>query len=568
MKRKAVRSRVFLQGQKALYRLDRRLGIGGSAETYLATQLDSSGKPTTTKVAIKLPRVSEHWSTAEATRRLQRLYADIQKERPALAKLERVSGIAHVLDTGTFDVAVDGFTVPAPFLVQEYIDGVRLDEHLLSTFGSAGRFSGIPSASDFLFWAKKLVERLLEIHRLGVCHGDLWQNNVMVRTPNKDPEVVLIDFGNSRLLATLGDERSRSDNYYLAPENKVSVLGDIYSAGVTFFYLATGHSRPPMSDNIDALKDLVVRDLQKSNPALYNDNFVISDLIARCLRTAMHTRTKSAAALLREIASLEKKADRIDPSIPRPQDLMAAIRTLSTRQNAFLSGIAKHRLFKLLLEIEDMNSGMFDLTGDHDEIVSGMVELTSLLEQGDEHVVMSLPAFWFPENMGTRGRFLDMNKQAARSGAAIKRIFIIAPSDFDHPDFPNVMRGHFDAIDEVAKLGVNTRDREANSKCFFVGVRLVSEPERKQLLDDAHNSGLIRIGRTEMLTSASYAPDQTLVSVRLRTSAALMESTREFLRKELPKCVPLQDIFEELMKQFKSRQHGSRLKKVKRASAS
>ncbi len=551
-----------LQGSKHRYELDHWLGGGGSSETYLAYQVYEGHPDKTKKVAIKLPLLKNRLSTEEAARRLNVLNAELLKESPALAKLTKLAGVAHLLDTGTFDVEVDGGTIPgATFLVQEFVDGERLDKFMLKHFEATGQFKGqfkgIPKANDFLFWANAIAERLLEIHRQGVNHGDLWQHNIMVRKG----KVIFIDFGNASLRQSLGGNKSRSDNYYLAPEHKVSSVGDIFSAGATFYYLATGEKKLPDATDTgafrnDSLKEAISRSIQDCNKSLYRDNLVIVDLITRCLRTGMHDRTQSAAALLREIAALQDKGSVRHAAVSSPRELVSVIKDLSKKRNPFLSGIANHRLLKLLLELEDMNGGMYDLTGDHEDIVSGMVDLTSLLGRGDEHVVMSLPEFWYPDNMGTRGRFLSMNKQAALKGAAIKRIFLVSPSDLKKPDFRGVIEAHHDAVVELKTLGVETRDWEAKEKCFFVGVAKVTDEERKKFLEDAHNCGIIRIGKDEMVTSASYSPDQQLISVRLRSSRALCRSTREFLTKEMPRCSPLQDVFPELLQSGRRAKRG------------
>ncbi|NLQ07513.1 protein kinase [Cylindrospermopsis raciborskii LB2897] len=84
---------------------------------------------------------------------------------------------------------------------------------------------------------------LQEVHKQGIIHRDIKPENVMRRY--KDGRLVLIDFGASKELqggATSGT-RIGTDGY--APwEQRVdgvaSTAGDLYSLGVTCFYLLTG----------------------------------------------------------------------------------------------------------------------------------------------------------------------------------------------------------------------------------------------------------------------------------------------------------------------------------------
>jgi len=107
-----------------------------------------------------------------------------------------------------------------------------------------------------------------------VIHGDIWQNNFIVRKGTQDP--VLIDFGQAafRIYITFG---GRDVGSWMAPEGGGSVAADIYSLGGLLLYLATGQfdsktDRLPKIDDIDQLKKFVVGRMQRKNAALYEAN--------------------------------------------------------------------------------------------------------------------------------------------------------------------------------------------------------------------------------------------------------------------------------------------------------
>jgi serine/threonine protein kinase len=95
-------------------------------------------------------------------------------------------------------------------------------------------------------YMRQIAEALNELHRVGIMHRDLKPTNVMFRD---DGSLVLIDFGLARE-AQLRSEITGTGEifgtpYYMSPEQghagQVDQRGDIYSLGVIFFELLTGH---------------------------------------------------------------------------------------------------------------------------------------------------------------------------------------------------------------------------------------------------------------------------------------------------------------------------------------
>jgi len=525
--------------RRGIYRLIKFLGGGGSAETWKAEFLGATD-PSERYVAIKLPRIPGDMPWEIAAPRLHKLAGEILGELPALRRLKDLAGVAHFVDYGDFDLAIDGNVATPTFFVQEYIDGIRLDEYVRKQHGDP--FFGVSDADSFLKLARQIAERLLEIHRHGVVHGDVWHNNIMVREHNDSIEVVFVDFGDARFRTILVDEERSASNSFLAPEHKTSVRADLFSMGRTLFFLATGLDRVPDSEDIDTLKDQVVEQINLRNQKLYLGNFGVADLIARCIRRNDRDRPENAAAIVTEIEALQYGPIEVER---HHQELGQTLVRFRGDANPLLTGLANHRAFKLLLELEEMLFGMCDLTGSHDDLVVGMVQLTSGLADGGQYFGLSLPSFWYRANMGSNGRFLAMNKLAASRGAAIKRVLVCSEADYGHPEFMKVLDGHVQAIAELESLGVETANKDANARCFIVGIKCVTAAQQQAFIDEGHKVGIICRDSDQLLVSAVHDRGQ-VTSIRLRSSPNLIVHHRNYFEKMLREADLLQDRFESI----------------------
>jgi serine/threonine-protein kinase len=203
------------------YVLGDLLGIGGMGVVYAATQ-----RPAGRAVAIKLPR--RELASDPATG--ERLHVE------ALA----ASRIAHrnvvrVLDFGDAD--------GTPYLVMEYVAGVRLSQFLVE-----GRAMPVRLAVAIV---RQLLAGLASAHACGIIHADVTCDNVLVEMLRDGTAVPrLIDFGIARFV---DDPRAGCADAerlvlgtpeYLAPEvicgDSPTFASDVYSAGTILYQLVTG----------------------------------------------------------------------------------------------------------------------------------------------------------------------------------------------------------------------------------------------------------------------------------------------------------------------------------------
>jgi eukaryotic-like serine/threonine-protein kinase len=149
---------------------------------------------------------------------------------------EIISSIQHRAIAEIYDF---GALPHHQYLAMEYIPCGDLRDRLRNPM----------SIDDSLYYLRSIAEALRVIHVFGILHRDLKPANVMLREDNSP---VLIDFGLARRSVEAGTTsvgQVLGSPYYISPEQsqgqKVDARTDLYSLGVMFFEMLTGH-RPYM----------------------------------------------------------------------------------------------------------------------------------------------------------------------------------------------------------------------------------------------------------------------------------------------------------------------------------
>jgi len=193
------------------YRIDGRIGTGGMADVWLATDLELPRQ-----VALKV--LHERFAAdPQFTERFRR-------EAEAAARLQHVN-IVPILDRGRV-----GDTY---YIAMGYIDGRTLRE--LIAIGLTP-----PEAISIV---RQILEAAGFAHRHGVIHRDLKPMNVLV---DDSGLVTVTDFGIARAgHSGITDEGSIVGTVrYLAPEQaqgqEVTPLSDLYSVGIILYECLTG----------------------------------------------------------------------------------------------------------------------------------------------------------------------------------------------------------------------------------------------------------------------------------------------------------------------------------------
>jgi transcriptional regulator with GAF, ATPase, and Fis domain/serine/threonine protein kinase/Tfp pilus assembly protein PilF len=188
------------------YQIISNLGQGGQGSVFLVHDLVYGGQ----KLVLKRCR-------------------DFNNEDELLREFQSLAllchpGIAKVYDLGKFeDKSEKGY-----FITREYVEGRSILENTPLSWNKI-----LPLLLDIL-------SALAHIHHLGIVHGDLSGNNILV---NKQGNIKIIDFG----MASKIEDNTPSFHgsiLYMAPEvikqGRISPQSDLYSLGVILYKMMTG----------------------------------------------------------------------------------------------------------------------------------------------------------------------------------------------------------------------------------------------------------------------------------------------------------------------------------------
>ncbi|TWU11416.1 Serine/threonine-protein kinase PknB [Symmachiella macrocystis] len=230
------------------------LGQGGMGAVYTARQ-----KKLDRLVALKIIRPESANDPAFAER--------FNREARTLARLSH-PGIVAVHDFGEVVMSQSDLGEETPsalyYFVMEFVDGANL-RHLIA--------GGDLSAVQSLAIIPQICDALQFAHEAGVVHRDIKPENILL---DRSGRVKIADFGLAKLASgseldfTLtGTHQVMGTPLYMAPEqmegsNTVDHRADIYSLGVVFYEMLTGHlplgqfDPPSQQIEVDARLDKVV----------------------------------------------------------------------------------------------------------------------------------------------------------------------------------------------------------------------------------------------------------------------------------------------------------------------
>jgi serine/threonine-protein kinase len=200
------------------YKILKKIGSGGMGDVYLAEH-----EKLEKKVAIK----SLHKNLATDSSFRERF----SQEAKTHSKLDH----PNIVRLHDYKERKDGL-----FLIMEYVDGKQLDEHIKKVTGP------IPE-KELTALFTQVLDAIGYAHEEGLVHRDIKPSNIMI---DKRGRIKVLDFGIAKMqeeekgLTKTGVQLGTAT--YMSPEQvnakKVDKLTDIYSLGVTLFYMAVGKS--------------------------------------------------------------------------------------------------------------------------------------------------------------------------------------------------------------------------------------------------------------------------------------------------------------------------------------
>ena len=195
------------------YRITRKLGAGGMANVYLATD-EELGR----RVAIKILN-ERHANDDQFVERFRR-------------EAKNAAGLSHPNVVSIYD---RGESEGTYYIAMEYIEGRTLKD-LILTRGP----SPVAIAIDY---TRQVLHALRFAHRNGIVHRDIKPHNVIV---DNEGRVKVADFGIARAGASQMTEAGSivGTAQYLSPEQArgapVDQTSDLYSVGIMLYELLTG----------------------------------------------------------------------------------------------------------------------------------------------------------------------------------------------------------------------------------------------------------------------------------------------------------------------------------------
>ena len=210
------------------YNLIKKLGEGGMSEVFLADEIATHQQHVLKMLPIAVEGDENGGEMMD--RFLQEFALVSQIDHPNVARIHH-----------------QGFSEHHAYIAMEYFPGGDLRE--LIAKGIA------PNVAVAILL--QVAGALTAVHAQGIVHRDMKPDNVMIRA---DGSLGLADFGIAKQLES-GFNRTKHGEvfgtpYYLAPEQALGLpvdqRTDIYSLGVVFFEMLTGH-RPFQADNAQAL---------------------------------------------------------------------------------------------------------------------------------------------------------------------------------------------------------------------------------------------------------------------------------------------------------------------------
>ena len=197
-----------------------------------------------------------------------------------------------------------GFHNDCPYLVMEYVDGVDLEEYLVTR--------GKIPLSAFSHIAFDIASAIDELHNRKIYHRDIKLKNILYEI--QSGEAKLSDFGIAKLpdaMSTTQEGFIVGTPIYLAPEiflgEPATIQSDIYSFGATLYHLITGS--PPFV--AESSLELFKKHKLEKPPAIHEIRKDVSEdwnnlVVEKCLAKDPAKRPGSMKEVISEIEKLRK----------------------------------------------------------------------------------------------------------------------------------------------------------------------------------------------------------------------------------------------------------------------
>jgi serine/threonine protein kinase len=501
-------------------------------------------------VTVKFPHVASDMSRDTAEYQLEQLNTLFDAEARELGRLKNLDCVGQLLDSGTFAQTVAGVERKFRFYVQADV-GMSLDAYLRLT--TTKEFSGLRAADDFFAVARAIAKTMNQVHGRNVVHGHIWPGNIRIDVHPSEiddtgkPKLTAIftDFGQPLVSQTFPDTIPAVHHRSLAyrpPEGRCSFIGDMFSIGGVLFHLATGDD-PPLTPHADyqKLKEQIADRIQRANPALYEDDCSVVDVIARCLRQQPDVRLPSAMKLVQIVDTFLCKPSESSVHVETKQILTIADQ-MDHRCGSFFKNIAVRRLQELRLTFKGLlDRQAIDIYGDPEEIRYMGTAFMSAMGPGSMFLSVARHRFWWPGNIGIDDMFLSMTKRAAKRGAVIKRVFLLDQAAFSDQWLPDIIKAQRRVVQELGCISN-----------YCVRFRAFDPSEEPLSVGESRFFALFASEKEQIAMYPTYMDNGQLHGLRFRNGHAEAAALRQQFENCMRDSRPLSD-FEAVQQEMKRR---------------
>ncbi len=264
------------------YRLVRRLGVGGMAETFEATRIGAGGFAQRVCLKRVLPAFSDD----------EEFVSRFQREAKLAARL-RHTNIVGVIDAGE----IDG----AHYMALELVDGVDLRSLLKSSPGERLSPDTVALIGMDLAYA-------LEHAHGALVHRDISPSNILL---SRSGEAKLADFGIAKAIDNANVTASRSAKGkipYMAPERmrgeSVDGRADLFSLGVVLFEALSGARPFDGVHDVETMRKILEGDRVSLSEAAPDAPEQLRKVVERLIEVDVDARIQSANELLDQLAAV------------------------------------------------------------------------------------------------------------------------------------------------------------------------------------------------------------------------------------------------------------------------
>ncbi len=225
----------------------------------------------------------------------------IKSSNEASFNNENIEGFRKVIDIAGNQNEID--------IILQYIDGKNLRE----------KWTELVQLSDKINLCLRIAKQLSKVHNQQILHLNLQPEHILIE--NKSDKIYFISLGLSKRILRKEDEQvsqlyTNAHPDYIAPEQtgrisaEIGYSSDIYSLGVIFYELFTGHL--PFKDKEDAAKIHAHIAIRPVSPHTISDiPEILSLLIMKMLEKDIEKRYHSADGIAHDLSvimdTLEKK---------------------------------------------------------------------------------------------------------------------------------------------------------------------------------------------------------------------------------------------------------------------